>query len=186
MRVLILDNYDSFTYNLYDYFSSLGIDVTVVRNDQIDLDTVINYSHIVLSPGPGLPKNAGFQPQLIDRYIGKIPILGVCLGMQALGEYMGAELYNLEMVRHGREMNCTKIGDSILLSTVNTFFQVGLYHSWAIRNLPETLTLTALSEEKVVMAFESLEQKLFGVQFHPESIMTPEGKKMIQSFIDFK
>jgi anthranilate synthase/aminodeoxychorismate synthase-like glutamine amidotransferase len=129
--------------------------------------------------------DAGIQPKLIEQCLGKIPILGVCLGMQALGHYMGADLFNLESVRHGREMNCTKIGESLLLSKLNSSFQVGLYHSWAIKNLPETLVVTAVSEEDVVMAFESMEYKVFGVQFHPESVMTPEGKKIIQSFLEF-
>lgn len=185
MRVLILDNYDSFTYNLYDYIAALGANVDVVRNDEIDLDSVDGYSHIVLSPGPGLPNSAGRQPQLIERYAGKLPILGVCLGMQALGQYFGAQLYNLEGVRHGRDMNCNIISDSVLLSTVKTPFKVGLYHSWALKNLPDSLRLTALSDENVVMAFECVDQKIFGVQFHPESVMTPDGKQIIQSFLNF-
>lgn len=182
MRVLILDNYDSFTYNLYDYSVSLGHDVTVLRNDAVSLEEIDAYSHIILSPGPGLPKNAGIMPKLIQTYINRKAILGVCLGMQAIAENCGAELYNLEQVRHGRQLMCKRIGESRLLKSVPETFSVGLYHSWAVRNLPTELIATSYSEEDVLMSFEHRELPVYGVQFHPESILTEYGKEILANF----
>lgn len=182
MRVLILDNYDSFTYNLYDYVASFGVDVTVFRNDEIEIGDVDAFSHIILSPGPGLPKDAGIMPEIIRNYAQKKSILGVCLGMQGIAEVFGAELYNLENVRHGRQFLCNKTKDSKLLHDLPEQFEVGLYHSWAVKNLPEELIVTSLSEENVIMSFEHKDLSVFGVQFHPESVLTPLGKDIISAF----
>ncbi len=183
MRVLILDNYDSFTYNLYDYVASFGVDVTVFRNDEIEIGDVDAFSHIILSPGPGLPKDAGIMSEIIRNYAQKKSILGVCLGMQGIAEYFGAELYNLENVRHGRQFLCNKTKDSKLLHNLPEQFEIGLYHSWAVKNLPEELSVTSLSEENVIMSFEHKDLSVFGVQFHPESVLTPLGRDIINAFL---
>lgn len=187
MRVLILDNYDSFTYNLYDYVASFGVDVTVLRNDEVEIITDVDkFTHIILSPGPGLPKDAGIMPELIRIYAQMKSILGVCLGMQGIAEFFGAELYNLENVRHGRQFLCNKTTDSKLLHNLPEQFEVGLYHSWAVKNLPKELILTSLSEENVIMSFEHKDLSVFGVQFHPESVLTPLGKEIINAFLECK
>lgn len=181
--VLILDNFDSFTYNLYDYIADLGYEVEVYRNDVLDLNSLEKYSHIVLSPGPGLPQNAGCMMELIKSQLGKKPILGVCLGMQAIAVHFGDELYNLDTVRHGREMICNRVGSSVLLHEVPEKFTVGLYHSWAIAGKSSAYHKSSVSEENVVMSIENVDWKCYGVQFHPESIMTPDGKLMIRNFL---
>lgn len=183
MRVLLIDNFDSFTYNLYDYISELGFIVDVHRNDAFDLTKLEHYSHIVISPGPGLPSDAGCTMQLIQEALGKIPILGVCLGMQALGVHFGERLYNLNQVRHGIQMRCEVLEPSVLFNELPHFFEVGLYHSWALNITGKELKIVALSEEGVVMAIESEAHKCYGVQFHPESIMTPHGKKILKNFL---
>ena len=183
MAILILDNYDSFTYNLYDYMASLGHSVDVVRNDALDFDTLEKYSHIVLSPGPGLPSDAGCLMPLIKSQIGKKPILGVCLGMQALALHLGDELYNLSQVRHGIAMTSRKLKPSLLLNGVNDEFKVGLYHSWAILGKSKNFDITSVSADHVIMSIENLALKCFGVQFHPESIMTPQGKLILENFL---
>lgn len=184
MKVLILDNYDSFTYNLYDYTASFGANVVVKRNDEIGLDAIESFSHIVLSPGPGLPKNAGIMPELIAKYVGSKKILGVCLGMQAIGEYFGANLYNLSQPKHGVEVICKKEKDSLLLRDVPDDFSVGLYHSWGVQNVVEPLEIFCKSIDDVIMGFQHKILPIYGVQFHPESILTPTGKKMLQNFLD--
>lgn len=183
MRVLILDNYDSFTYNLYDYVASFGVSVDVKRNDEISIEEVGAYSHIILSPGPGLPKDAGIMPNIIASYSFSKPILGVCLGMQGVTEFFGGKLYNLEKVRHGKQLNCFKREKSILLEQLPQQFPVGLYHSWAVTDIPDELKVTCLSEENVVMAIEHSELPVFGVQFHPESVLTPDGKDILRTFL---
>jgi anthranilate synthase component 2 len=186
MAILILDNYDSFTYNLYDYIASLGHAVEVIRNDALDFNSLEQYSHIVLSPGPGLPQNAGCLMSIISSQIGRKPILGVCLGMQALALHLGDDLYNLEQVRHGREMTCRQLKSNILLSGADELFTVGLYHSWAILGKSKNFDITSVSADNVIMSLENLDLKCFGVQFHPESIMTPHGKLILQNFINFE
>ncbi len=185
MSVLLLDNFDSFTYNLYDYLSALGYSVEVIRNDALAVDSVKNCSHIVLSPGPGLPQDAGCMMSVIETYSGKIPILGVCLGMQGIAVYFGSQLYNLPQVRHGQAVTCSRLGESILLNGIDDEFQVGLYHSWAVAETPNHFNATSRSEEGVLMSIEHKNLGVFGVQFHPESIMTPDGKKMLKNFLEF-
>jgi anthranilate synthase component II len=182
MPVLLLDNFDSFTYNLYDYISELGYEVEVVRNDALDLPTLDKYSHIIISPGPGLPRDAGCAMQVIEQSVGRIPILGVCLGMQALGLHFGEHLYNLEQVRHGIQTTCKQMNSEVLFHGLPENFNVGLYHSWALEIKGNQLKPVAISAEGVIMAIESLENKCFGVQFHPESIMTPFGKQILRNF----
>jgi len=186
MAILLLDNYDSFTYNLYDYMVHLGHDVEVIRNDALVLQDAEKYSHIVLSPGPGLPEEAGCMMDLIARQLGKKPILGICLGMQALALHLGDTLYNLEQVRHGREMTCRQLKPNVLLRDIDAVFTVGLYHSWAISGKSGHFDITSVSEDEVIMSMENVALRCFGVQFHPESIMTPQGKLMLSNFLDFE
>jgi anthranilate synthase component II len=186
MAILLLDNYDSFTYNLYDYIRHLGYEVDVIRNDILNCDDTDKYSHIVLSPGPGLPQDAGCMMDLIGLQLGRKPIFGVCLGMQALAIHLGDTLYNLKEVRHGREMKCRQLMPSVLLQNIDIEFQVGLYHSWAITGKSEQFDITSISGDEVIMSMENKSLQCFGVQFHPESIMTPQGKVMLKNFLDFE
>lgn len=183
MRVLILDNYDSFTYNLYDYVAAVIPETDVIRNDEIDLGSLDNYSHIILSPGPGLPNESGQLMEVVARTEGSKPVLGVCLGMQAIGQHFGAELYNQEVVRHGIQTRCRQIESSVLFEDVPDFFEAGLYHSWALRNIPAELKITCLSADMVIMGIEHQHLPIFGVQFHPESVLTPHGKQLIHNFL---
>ncbi len=189
MKVLLLDNYDSFTYNLVQYIEEeLGQSVDVFRNDQISLDAVGAYDLIVLSPGPGLPSEAGIMPALIQRYAAEKIIFGVCLGHQAIGEAFGATLYNLPKVYHGiaYEMQQTA-EENILFEGIPRQFQAGRYHSWSIvpESLPDELRITATTAEGDIMAIRHQTYAVFGVQFHPESIMTVEGRKMIHNLLAY-
>ncbi len=184
MDILIIDNYDSFTYNLVHYFEELNCKVDVIRNDQINLKDIEKYTAIVLSPGPGLPKDAGLLLDVITKFYQTKPILGVCLGMQALAEFFGGRLYNQQEVKHGVSEKCKQNYPNKLFTNLNEFFEVGLYHSWAIDlGEIECLNVTATSENKVLMALEHKSLPIVGVQFHPESILTPKGKEMILNFI---
>ena len=180
-HVLLLDNYDSFTYNLKHYISSLGCDVTVIRNDEFDMDFSL-FSHVVFSPGPGLPVDAGELMNILKFTDGKIPVLGVCLGMQGVAEYLGGELYNQEKVKHGVS-EVIHTHDCMLFKGIESEVEVGLYHSWAVRGGGE-YEITAMSESGVVMAIENVSRKMYGIQFHPESVMTPKGKLIINNFIN--
>jgi len=181
----LVDNYDSFTYNLKHYLESFDADVDVIRNDEIDLTKVDAYDKIVLSPGPGLPINAGKQNELIKKFASHKPILGVCLGFQALVEFFGGSIYNQEIVKHGVAENCKFDIQSKLFSNLPSTFKVGLYHSWAANktNFPVDLKITASLTNAVVMAFEHVSLPIAGVQFHPESILTENGKKIIENFL---
>jgi len=185
MRILLLDNYDSFTYNLYHYLRAFCADVVVKRNDEITLEESDAFTHIVLSPGPGLPKDAGILMELIARHVEKKPMLGICLGMQAIAEHYGAELYNQEHVKHGVTTTISTAYKNRLFKNLPTQITVGLYHSWAVdeNTLPEFLRSTAKSEEAVLMAIEHKFLPLAGVQFHPESILTDHGKAMIKNWL---
>ena len=188
-KILVLDNYDSFTFNLVHYLQELlKHPVEVYRNDEISLEAVANYDAIVLSPGPGVPSEAGIMSELILRYAGKIPIFGVCLGHQAIGEAFGAQLENLSEVYHGLETPVEVLDESELLFIgVPKIFQAGRYHSWAVRReaLPDCLEITAVDEQGAIMALRHKTLNVRGVQFHPESIMTPFGKKMLENFLAF-
>lgn len=183
MKILLLDNYDSFTFNLAHYLESMCEKVDVLRNDEVSLERIIDYDKIVLSPGPGLPADAGMMPQLIKRYAGEIPMLGVCLGMQGIAEYFGGRLYNQPVVRHGVSTIIATAVESHLFRELPRQFEVGLYHSWAVTDLPNSIRISATSQEEVIMAIESVDQRIYGVQFHPESILTQFGKEILQNFI---
>jgi anthranilate synthase component 2 len=186
MEVLIIDNYDSFTYNLVHYFEELNCNVTVKRNDQLIVEELGVFDVFVLSPGPGLPKEAGVLMEVIDFYFSKKPILGVCLGMQALAEYSGDILFNQQQVKHGISETCKKLRESKIFSNLPSEFQVGLYHSWGVKlNKNSNFIPVAISENEVLMAIEHEVYPVVGVQFHPESILTPLGKEMILNFITY-
>lgn len=186
-KVLILDNYDSFTYNLVHYVeANPNYEVDVFRNDEISLEEVGNYETIILSPGPGLPEDAGILKDVIEKYASSKKILGVCLGMQAIGEVYGGELINLDDVFHGVATPITVTDSSdLLFKGLPDKFDIGRYHSWVVskENFPKELTITSVEENNQIMSLKHKEYNLYGVQFHPESILTEYGKEMINNFL---
>lgn len=187
LKVLLIDNFDSFTFNLVHYLESFGCEVDVVRNDELNNVHWNNYDKLVVSPGPGLPHEAGELLSFLKLALKNIPILGVCLGHQALCLLYGGDLINLKTVKHGVQVACCRNSNaSVLFKGIPTAFKVGLYHSWAVLpNFSEDFITTLISEEGVVMANESINDMIFSVQFHPESILTEHGKKIIENFIKF-
>jgi len=189
MKVLVLDNYDSFTFNLVQYIERiLGQKIDVFRNDQITLEEIEQYDAIILSPGPGLPSEAGIMPELIKRYAPTKAILGVCLGHQAIGEAFGGTLENLTQVYHGIETAVEVVdAEELLFQNVPREFQAGRYHSWVVKkeDLPERLLVTAVDAQGIIMAFRHKEYNVRGVQFHPESIMTEWGMRMLENFFEY-
>ena len=186
MKCLLLDNYDSFTYNLYHILSELGVDADVRRNDKISLDEVEAYDKIVLSPGPGIPSEAGLLLPLIKRFAPTKSILGVCLGEQAIGEVFGAKLMNLKDVYHGICSDIRVLKKDILFDGLEPGFRAGRYHSWVVskENLPECIEVTAVdAEEGHIMGIRHNQYDVRGIQFHPESILTPQGKKIIENWL---
>ena len=187
MKILVLDNYDSFTYNLVQYITELtGETPSVFRNDKISLDAVDAYDCIILSPGPGLPSDAGIMPALIKRYAPTKRIFGVCLGQQAIGEAFGGTLYNLPKVYHGIATPIQIVDkNEAIFKNVPSEILVGRYHSWAVvrETLPTELKITAVDTEGVIMALSHVEYDVKGVQFHPESIMTDYGKQILRDFL---
>ena len=185
-KILIFDNYDSFTYNLLHAVKSLGYhSVDVIRNDKIDLSAVAQYDKIILSPGPGLPEEAGLLMSLIRQYAETKSILGVCLGHQALGEVFGAKLENIPFVFHGVQTPVDIIAGDYLFDGIPNEILVGRYHSWIVSedHFPAELEITAVDKAGDVMAMKHRQLDLHGVQFHPESILTPEGIRIIQNFL---
>lgn len=186
MGTLIIDNYDSFTYNLVHLLEPLTDQLTVWRNDKIDLEAVAGFDQIVLSPGPGLPAEAGQQPNLLAKYASEKPILGVCLGMQALVEHFGGTLRNLSRVAHGIATPI-QISDSTdpLYAGLPASFEVGRYHSWVAdeTELPAIFQVSSQTDEGVVMSVKHSELPLWGVQYHPESIMTEHGTTLLKNWI---
>jgi anthranilate synthase component 2 len=185
--ILVLDNYDSFTYNLVHYVKELGFKVNVFRNDQISIHEVDKYDKIILSPGPGLPDDAGILKELIRTYTPTKKILGVCLGMQAMGEVFGGKLENLSNVFHGVATNIKVIDkDNLLFKNIPNSFKIGRYHSWVIspENFPEELKITSVDENNQIMSLKHKNYNLYGVQFHPESILTEYGKEIIKNFLE--
>lgn len=186
MKILIFDNYDSFTHNLVHLVKSFGYtDIEVHRNDQIALEDIQKFDKIILSPGPGIPSEAGLLLPLIKEYADKKPILGVCLGHQAIGEAFGAKLTNLEDVYHGvaTKINVTK--DDYIFNNIEREIEVGRYHSWIVSSsqLPECLEVTAEDHNKQIMAIRHKEYDVHGVQFHPESVLTPQGMTIVENFL---
>ncbi len=185
MKTVIIDNYDSFTYNLSHLVKELGAEVCVVRNDRFNLDDIDAFDKIILSPGPGIPSEAGLLLDVIRRYAGRKPILGVCLGHQAIGEAFGGTLENLSEVFHGVATPCHIIAEDPLFKGIAPEFEVGRYHSWVVskENFPDCLEITAVSDEGQVMALRHRTMEIHGIQFHPESVLTPEGRIIIQNFL---
>jgi anthranilate synthase component 2 len=186
MRILVLDNYDSFTYNLVHIIKALGYEVDVFRNDKISLEAVDKYYKILLSPGPGIPSEAGILKDLIYKYAPTKSIFGVCLGHQAIAECFGASLFNLGDVLHGipKQIRVVK-NEEALFQQIPTEFLAGRYHSWAVQkdSLTDVLELTATDDAGEVMAIAHKEYNVRGVQFHPESVLTEYGKEMIQNWL---
>ena len=183
-HILVVENYDSFTYNLVHYLEDLEVNVTVTRNDKLDMSSLSSYDAIVLSPGPGIPREAGQLMDVIDRAKDQTPILGICLGHQAIVEAYGGKIINLEKVYHG--IATTMQHDkSSFFSNVDERFEAGRYHSWNAREttFPEELQVTARDENGQIMALKHKDLPIYGVQFHPESIMTPQGKTMLKNFL---
>jgi len=181
-RILLVDNYDSFTYNLVHYLEALDCAVTVCYNDAIPSEITASYDAIVLSPGPGLPEESGDLMGFIKTYLGKIPMLGVCLGMQAIALELGGSIYNQKRVKHGLQEQIS-VTQSCLFKRSEDDFDVGLYHSWAV-NASDNYRVVGRSKAGIIMAIENVEQRCFGVQFHPESIMTPKGREVLQNFLE--
>ena len=185
MKLLILDNYDSFTYNIVHAVRELGVEPTVRRNDRITLDEVDAFDKTIISPGPGVPSEAGILPQLLERYAESKPILGVCLGHQAIGERFGARLRNLPQVYHGIRSTITVTVPDYIFAGLPEHLEVGRYHSWVVdsKGLPDCLEVTAVSPDGEIMAMRHRTLDVRGVQFHPESILTPQGLTIIKNWI---
>ena len=185
MKTVIIDNYDSFTYNLSHLIKEIGADVTVIRNDQFTLNQLMPFDNIVLSPGPGIPSEAGLLLDVIKTYAGKKPILGVCLGHQAIGEVFGGTLENLSDVFHGVATEGTQFSNDYIFDGLSKRITMGRYHSWVVsrENFPSCLEVTAVSDEGQIMALKHKNFDIHGIQFHPESVLTPEGKTMVRNFI---
>ena len=185
-KVVIIDNYDSFTYNLAHLVKELGASVTVYRNDQFSLNQLEPFDKILLSPGPGIPSEAGLLTDVIRTYAGRKPMLGVCLGHQAIGEVFGAKLSNLPEVYHGVATPCELVGHDALFAGMESRFTIGRYHSWVVsrEDFPETLEVTALSDDGNIMALRHRNYAIWGIQFHPESVLTPDGRQIIANWLE--
>jgi len=186
MKTVIIDNYDSFTYNLSHLVKELGAEVTVVRNDRFELSDLEAFDKIILSPGPGIPSEAGLLLDVIRTYAGRKPMLGVCLGHQAIGEAFGAKLENLSDVFHGVATPCHIVAADPVFEGLDRDITIGRYHSWVVSKeaLPECLEVTAVSDEGQIMALRHKTMEVHGIQFHPESVLTPNGKTIIKNFIE--
>ena len=185
MKIVIIDNYDSFTYNLSHLLKELGAEVDVVRNDKFELKDLEQYDKIVLSLGPGIPSEAGLLLDVIRTYAGRKPILGVCLGHQAIGEVFGASLENLKEVYHGVQTEGTQLGNDYIFEGLPERVMMGRYHSWVVAkdSVPECLEVTAMSDDGEIMAMRHRQYDIHGIQFHPESVLTPEGKTIVGNFL---
>lgn len=185
LRTIIIDNYDSFTYNLAHLVKELGAAVDVLRNDQFRLEELEQYDKIILSPGPGIPEEAGLLLDVIRTYAGRKPMLGVCLGEQAIGQAFGGRLTNLSEVFHGVQTPVKIVEPDYIFRGLSEAIPVGRYHSWVVdtEGLPEDLVVTAISPEGQIMALKHREYDIHGIQFHPESVLTPDGKTIIKNWL---
>ena len=199
MKIVIIDNYDSFTYNLSHLVKELGAEVTVLRNDQFRLEELEVFDKIILSPGPGIPEEAGLLLDVIRTYAGRKPVLGVCLGEQAIGQVFGGKLTNLDDVFHGvqtevrvRDEESVKEPEGAIRLDPDYLFNglpeeilVGRYHSWVVdtEDFPEELAITAISPEGQIMALKHRTYDVHGIQFHPESVLTPDGKRILSNWV---
>jgi anthranilate synthase component 2 len=185
-KILVIDNYDSFTYNLVHYLEDLKCEVTVYRNDEFDLDEISHFDKILLSTGPGIPDEAGLLKAVIQKYGPTKSIFGVCLGQQAIGEVYGGTLSNLDKVYHGVATKITTtVSDEILFKGLDQEFEVGRYHSWVVdTTLPDVLEATSFDENGQVMSLRHKTFDVRAVQFHPESVLTPNGKKILENWVN--
>ena len=185
IKIVIIDNYDSFTYNLAHLVKELGAEVTVFRNDQFELSQLEPFSKIILSPGPGIPSEAGLLLDVIKTYAGKKPILGICLGHQAIGEVFGGKLDNLSEVFHGVATEGTQLENDEIFYGLPSRIIMGRYHSWVVsrEGFPDCLEVTAESDQGQIMALKHKTLNIRGIQFHPESVLTPDGRKMLQNWL---
>jgi anthranilate synthase component 2 len=184
-KIFVIDNYDSFTYNLVHYLEELGARVTVKRNDQFELSEIEDYEYLLLSPGPGIPDEAGLLKAAIERYAASKKILGVCLGQQAIGEVFGAKLNNLNTVFHGVATPINVTEKDLLFDGLPNSFEVGRYHSWVVKTpLPEDLVATSFDNNEQLMSLRHRSYSVRAVQFHPESILTMYGKKILENWIN--
>ena len=188
IKTVIIDNYDSFTYNLSHLLKELGASVTVVRNDKFRIVDLEQFDKIVLSPGPGIPSEAGLMPQVIKAYAGRKPILGICLGHQAIGEAFGAKLLNIGNVVHGVATPAHLTAQDYLFEGLASDLEVGRYHSWVVddKDLPQCLEVTSRSDDGYIMSLRHREYDVRGIQFHPESVLTPQGKIIINNWLNNK
>jgi len=183
-KILVIDNYDSFTYNLVHYLEDLDCEVVVKRNDQLTLEEVDAFDKIVLSPGPGIPDEAGLLKEIIAKYAPTKSIFGVCLGQQAIAEVFGGSLINLDEVYHGIATKIKVTKDDILFDGMSKEIEVGRYHSWVVDpNIPEVLEVTSVDENGQIMSLRHKNYDVCAVQFHPESVLTPQGKTILKNWL---
>jgi len=186
LKILLIDNYDSFTYNLLHYLEECNDDEVVVwRNDEIDFNAIGQFNAVVISPGPGKPKEAGQLMKFIASLDVKVPVLAVCLGMQAYALHSDGSIYNLEYILHGRSVQCEVNTGSPLFQGLPETIEVGLYHSWAVDSVGKEWRIIAKSSKGVLMGIQHKERPIYAVQFHPESVLTPYGRKMVQNFLKY-
>lgn len=184
MKLIVIDNYDSFTYNLVHYFEELGCKVTVKRNDEVSLKEIEEFDMIVLSPGPGIPDEAGDLKKIISHFGSKKKILGVCLGHQAIAEVYGGKLKNLKEVYHGVASKINVVKEDLIFDGLSNPLNVGRYHSWVVEEpIPDCLEILAFDENNQIMAIKHKEYNIRGVQFHPESILTEQGKELLKNWL---
>lgn len=186
-KILVIDNYDSFVYNLVHYLESLNCEVVVKRNNQLHIDEVEAFDKVLLSPGPGIPDEAGLLKPIIEKYGATKSIFGVCLGQQAIGEVYGGTLRNLDKVYHGVATEIeTTVADDLLFQGLGKKFEVGRYHSWVVAKdgFPNSLEITSVDENGQIMSLRHKEYDVRGVQFHPESVLTPDGMKILENWIN--
>lgn len=184
IKIFLIDNYDSFTYNLLYYLEELGCEVTVKRNDNFELDEIRNFDAILISPGPGIPQEAGKIIEVIRMYYDTKNIFGVCLGQQAIAEAFGGKLRNLTKVYHGVSSKINLTDSDIIFDNIKSDLNVGRYHSWIVDNpVPKELKVTSIDENGEIMSLKHKDYDVRGVQFHPESILTPDGKTILENWI---
>lgn len=186
MNIVIIDNYDSFTYNLAHLVRQLGASVTVYRNDQFEMPQLEPFDKIILSPGPGIPSEAGLLLDVVRTYAGRKPILGVCLGHQAIAEVFGARLTNLADVYHGVATEGTQFNNDVVFRGLPQRIVMGRYHSWVVdrAGFPDCLQVTAVSDDGQIMALRHKQLDVHGIQFHPESVLTPMGGQMVRNWME--
>lgn len=182
-HILLVDNYDSFTFNLFHYLEGMDCSVDVLRNNEVDLDKLSDYDAVILSPGPGLPADHQNLMEIVNRCDGRVPVLGVCLGMQAIALHLGGKLINKEQVKHGvDEMICVQ-SNAALFRDLPTEFKVGLYHSWKVAESEGYSSDAHATVDETLMAISNESRLMYGIQFHPESIMTEYGREILKNFL---